>query len=91
MLLPVKTRVRSFSEVERGLSRETAMAEAERCFHCGTCFLCEVCYISCPELAVTLTDDGPTFSNVTDVCKSCGICIYECPRHAISWEGVAND
>ena len=87
--LSVKTRLKDFSEVKRGFSKANAMAEAERCFHCGTCFLCEVCYISCPEMAVTLTDDGPTFSHVGDVCKSCGICIHECPRHAISWEGVA--
>ncbi len=86
--VPVKTRIRSFKEARSGLSEEAAGTEAERCFHCGTCFLCEVCYISCPELAVTLTDEGPTFSNVTDVCKSCGICIHECPRHALSWEGA---
>ena len=87
----VSARLNDFGEVKRGFSKQNAMAEADRCFHCGTCFLCEVCYISCPELAVTLTDDGPTFSQVTDVCKSCGICLRECPRHAISWEGVAND
>jgi len=87
---PVKKRIKNFSETKLGFSKENAMTEAERCFHCGTCVLCEVCYISCPDMVISLSADGPSFNKEKDVCKSCGICIYECPRNAISWEGVVS-
>ena len=86
--LSVRRRVKDFSETKLGFSKKSAMTEAERCFHCGTCVLCEVCYISCPDMAVSLSDEGPVFTKQSGVCKSCGICIYECPRNAIAWEGV---
>jgi len=86
--LPVETRVKNFDETDLGFTREEAIAEAERCFHCGTCTLCEVCYITCPDMVVFLESDGPSFDENAEYCKSCGICIYECPRHAISWKGV---
>jgi glutamate synthase (NADPH/NADH) small chain len=87
--LPVKTRLKDFRETKSGFSKENAITEASRCFHCGTCIICEVCYISCPDMAITLSAEGPSFSREFEVCKSCGICIYECPRNALSWEGVA--
>jgi len=62
------------------------LAEAERCFHCGNCDLCENCYIFCPDIAVTFDDKICSFTIDRNLCKGCGICIAECPRNAISWE-----
>jgi len=89
--LPADTRVNNFIETNFGFSKEDAMVEAERCFHCGICILCEVCYILCPEVAISFDSGKPIFNRNKDICKSCGICIYECPRNAISWEGVNSD
>ena len=85
--LPVKDRRDSFKEIDPGFSREQAAAEAERCFHCGRCILCENCYIFCPDLAVYLDREKDTFDINRMQCKVCGICINECPRSAIAWEG----
>jgi len=85
--LPAKTRTKDFSETNLGFSKAGAMTEAERCFQCGTCSLCEVCFITCPDMVIDLDLDGPSFIDNKEYCKSCGICIYECPRNAISWKG----
>jgi len=55
--LPLSQR-KGFQEVARGYSREEAVAEAERCLHCGvpfglrTCWFCLPCEIECPEKAL---------------------------------------
>jgi NADPH-dependent glutamate synthase beta subunit-like oxidoreductase len=48
-----------FKEIEQTLTREQAMAEAERCYSCGTpfgkyrnCWFCLPCEVSCPEEAL---------------------------------------
>ena len=41
-----------FREVERGLDREAAMAEAERCLNCGVCAECRECERVCRAGAV---------------------------------------
>lgn len=50
------------------------------------CNLCELCYIYCPDMAISF--DPVTHSFVLDrrACKGCGICIQECPRKALQWE-----
>ena len=88
--LPAETGTSSFEETNLGLSRSEAILEAERCFHCGRCNLCEISYISCPDLAISLDPTALTFTIDEKVCKACGICIHECPRDAMSWEGATN-
>lgn len=55
------------------------------------CHRCQVCYISCPGLAITFEGDPLQFSVIRERCTACGICIEECPRKAISWGGQGND
>jgi NADPH-dependent glutamate synthase beta subunit-like oxidoreductase/Pyruvate/2-oxoacid:ferredoxin oxidoreductase delta subunit len=50
--MPVEERVRGFEEVNLGFSEEEVQAEAERCFSCGTCNLCDTCLIFCPDVAI---------------------------------------
>lgn len=87
--LPVPTRVSNFKEASLGFTRAKAIQETERCFHCGHCNLCENCYIFCPDAAITFDEAIAAFGIEREVCKGCGICIKECPRDAISWEGGA--
>jgi Pyruvate/2-oxoacid:ferredoxin oxidoreductase delta subunit len=85
-ILSPRERVRSFEEVEKGLSKEAAGAEAARCFNCGLCNDCDNCRLFCPEVAVMKhqEDAGPASRRILyDYCKGCGICVTECPRNAM--------
>ena len=84
---PAAERVTTFEEVNLGYSADVALAEAQRCFSCGTCNECDNCLIFCPDVAVLRgpSDDEPFVFNY-DYCKGCGICVSECPRRAISFE-----
>ena len=55
------------------------------------CNRCQICYISCPTLAIHFQGDPIRFSVNRSVCTTCGICIEECPKKAISWEGREDD
>jgi thioredoxin reductase/Pyruvate/2-oxoacid:ferredoxin oxidoreductase delta subunit len=84
--LKVQQRLGSFAEVNLGFTQETAVNEALRCFNCGVCNLCDNCYIFCPDVAIR--KDVQTGQNIIDYdyCKGCGICVAECPRHALVME-----
>lgn len=60
------------------LSKEAAAMEAERCFSCGACNQCGLCWIFCPDMSVIETEKG--YDIDYDYCKGCGICAQECPR-----------
>lgn len=79
-------RTNSFAEVNLGFTEEAALAEAQRCFNCGVCNLCDNCYIFCPEVAIR--KEARSGKNIIDYdyCKGCGICAEECPRHVIVME-----
>ena len=64
-------------EVQLGLDIEQALAEAERCFSCGSCIQCDNCVVYCPDMAVRRVGDG--YEVLTDYCKGCGLCVRECP------------
>ena len=81
---PVASRIRDFREVNKGLSRQQARHEAERCFNCGTCNECENCYVFCPDVSILRNMKKLKHDINYDYCKGCGICFAECPRNAIS-------
>ncbi len=82
----VSDRIRDFREVNRGLDRQRARYEAERCFKCGTCNDCENCYVFCPDISILKNMRKLKHEINYDQCKGCGICFTECPRGAISME-----
>jgi 2-oxoacid:acceptor oxidoreductase gamma subunit (pyruvate/2-ketoisovalerate family) len=84
--LPTEARSSSFNEVISGLSKKKAIEEAERCFQCGQCTLCENCYIFCPDVAIKFDKNESLLVINHEFCKECGICIQECPRGSIGWE-----
>jgi len=75
---PVEERLASGIEVQLPLHLEQALAEAGRCFSCGTCIDCDNCFHYCPDLAIERVDGGG-YAVLTDYCKGCGICVKECP------------
>lgn len=79
-------RSKSFAEVDLNISANLAIREAERCFNCGLCNQCDNCRLFCPDLAV-VRDQTPWGRSINyDYCKGCGVCVVECPRHAMSLE-----
>jgi formate dehydrogenase alpha subunit len=87
--LPPHTRIRELSEVEQGMSWDTAIAEARRCLQChviaplkgltlreGGCNFCGACVDSCPTAAITdLATRGMAKPDrvVTTICPYCGV------------------
>ena len=57
---------------------DAALAEAARCFSCGTCIACDNCFHYCPDLAIRRLPDGG-YEVDGNYCKGCGICVRECP------------
>jgi NADPH-dependent glutamate synthase beta subunit-like oxidoreductase len=79
---PAAERLSSSLEVQLGLELEQALAEAGRCFSCGTCTHCDNCFQYCPDLAIIRVPGG--YSVLTDYCKGCGICVKECPTGSMT-------
>lgn len=83
--LPVSERIRRYdAEEDLGYDLEMALKEAERCFSCGHCNRCGICWAFCPDAAIRWTDEGPQIEYA--YCKGCGICAAECPRGIITLE-----
>ncbi len=66
-------------------TKEQAMEEAGRCFHCGQCFSCGSCVEDCPGDVLLLGPDGPE-TIYPDECWHCGNCRISCPCGAIAYE-----
>ncbi len=80
--LGARERLRGYAEVQLGLGIEQALAEAARCFSCGSCIFCDNCLDYCPELAVRRSDGAYAVDG--DYCKGCGLCAEECPTGSIA-------
>lgn len=97
-MLPVKHRIRDFSEVELGFPEERAVKEARRCLNCGAgavvdpelCAACVTCVRVCPYDIPEIPFGGKT-AEIGPDCQSCGICVVECPANAISLEDKYED
>ncbi|GAB4360196.1 MAG: NAD(P)-binding protein [Gammaproteobacteria bacterium] len=78
----IEARLQTFEEVQQPLRTEEAVAEASRCFSCGTCIYCDNCYLYCPDMAITKLERG--YEVRDDYCKGCGLCVAECPTGSIA-------
>jgi len=47
------------------------------------CNKCLICYMFCPDGAVTWDSEVEDIGFNYDYCKGCGICAIECPKKAI--------
>ncbi len=86
--LAINEQINTFKEIKKGISTKAASKESHRCFYCGSCNLCGNCYIFCPDMAIDFDEKSQSLTIDQKRCKSCGICIQECPRGAIAWKGV---
>jgi len=70
-------------EVDQGLTKNHAAAEAARCLSCGTCFGCERCWMYCTPGCFTKirapTLGGNYFDLSTSICDGCRKCADMCP------------
>ncbi len=82
---PPETRKGNFREVNEGLDRQAAINEAKRCFYCGSCIGCDLCFYLCPDISIVKEGDR-IYSVKTDYCKGCSICATVCPRYVIEVE-----
>jgi len=84
--ISVAERIKSFAEVNLGLSESAALHDADRCFHCGVCTMCDNCWVFCPDAAVSHLQNAYGYEFNYFFCKGCGICAKECPRSCIVME-----
>jgi len=77
-VLPVDQRKGNFKEVETGLTKERAVAEAQRCLTCD-CHIC-VNLLACPAL---ISDENGKTAIDASGCPGCGVCAQVCPFEAI--------
>ena len=82
-VLDANTRLKSSLEVVQGCSREEILYETKRCFSCGNCFECDVCYNVCPVKAITKLGRGKRYKIDVEKCIGCGKCYKNCPCGAI--------
>ena len=59
-----------------------ANEDYNRCISCGTCRDCHMCYMSCPEKAISrqvMPDGSFQYTSDDEKCIGCGICAGVCP------------
>jgi Pyruvate/2-oxoacid:ferredoxin oxidoreductase delta subunit len=72
----------AFQEATAGLSRERMAQELSRCFQCGICTGCDLCFLLCPDVSIAKAATGG-YEVREDYCKGCSVCAASCPRHVI--------
>ena len=76
---------KTFEEVTGGVSPAQLEEEISRCFKCGTCTRCDLCFLICPDLSIRKAGkDG--YDVKKDYCKGCGMCVTTCPGQVIEME-----
>jgi NADPH-dependent glutamate synthase beta subunit-like oxidoreductase/Pyruvate/2-oxoacid:ferredoxin oxidoreductase delta subunit len=75
-----------FSERTRGIDPGRMEAEIARCFKCGACTRCDLCFLLCPDVSISKTGKA-TYTIREDYCKGCALCASTCPRDVIGMTG----
>jgi len=79
---PEEALARPDLEVARGIESSQFFAEVDRCFSCGLCSGCAMCFTYCTAGAFTRVSPatpGGYFALDLSVCVDCGKCIEVCP------------
>jgi Pyruvate/2-oxoacid:ferredoxin oxidoreductase delta subunit len=64
---------------EQILNETDGLAEARRCFACGTCMGCGNCWMYCANGCFEKTPKGNRFKLKLELCHGCARCAEECP------------
>jgi NADPH-dependent glutamate synthase beta subunit-like oxidoreductase len=70
------------AEIDHGITKDQAVAEASRCLSCGFCFGCERCWMFCTPSCFTKLHDpapGSYYKVKLETCDGCRKCADECP------------
>jgi Pyruvate/2-oxoacid:ferredoxin oxidoreductase delta subunit len=78
---PPEQAIKGFEEVIGDVDENEIQKSVERCFSCGTCTNCDICYNFCPDLSVKKRNQSYEIDYT--YCKGCTICAEECPRGVI--------
>jgi formate dehydrogenase major subunit len=81
-LPPGKRIEMGMAEVAGNISEQQFLAEAQRCYSCGSCFGCEQCLMYCTKGCFTRLEEprpGMYFTLNLDECQECGKCVEVCP------------
>jgi NADPH-dependent glutamate synthase beta subunit-like oxidoreductase len=89
--LEAEERIKTFEEVNGGLTSERIEDEISRCFRCGTCIDCENCMDFCPDLSILKDTELKRYGFDEDHCKGCGICSVACPRNVVEMVSEKNE
>jgi len=76
---PAEKRRDDWEIVRRPMTRDEAVAEAQRCYGCGCGAGCAICMQLCNQFAFDL--DGWRIHLDHDKCVGCGMCVWRCPNH----------
>jgi len=76
--LPVEQRDLE-GEIQKGLSEEEALEEANRCMSCGMCMDCETCWTYCANNCFVRLPRGEHYRVQLDLCNGCKKCAEGCP------------
>lgn len=81
-LAPLDRLAEPMAEVTAGLSEDEFLAEASRCFSCGSCFGCQQCAMYCTARGFVRLEraaPGLYYSLALGECEECGKCVSVCP------------
>lgn len=80
--IPPAERLQDFREVQQGLTKEEAVAEAKRCLSCGLCLDCDNCWMYCQDKAVEkhaiTLPRGEHYTVIMEKCIGCKKCYEAC-------------
>jgi dihydroorotate dehydrogenase subfamily 1 len=76
--ISLEMRRSTFEEVEKALTEEEAIEEAERCLACGCGLGCGVCEKVCIYSAIEKISGRYRVNN--EKCDGCGLCVEVCPK-----------
>lgn len=77
-------------EISHTISEQEFLHEIGRCFSCGLCNGCQLCWMYCGGHGFTRLDSpspGHYFAFAADACEGCGKCIELCPTGYLKGPG----
>jgi NADH-quinone oxidoreductase subunit F len=81
-----KEGMKNFNEGTGGIDPARMPAEIDRCFKCGTCTRCDLCFLLCPDISIS-KEGRERYTIRDDYCKGCALCASSCPGNVIEITG----